>query len=560
MRQQATAAQFDLFSARKTVDPPRLLVEWQPFWPQFMRNLADICRREAPAPGLPFAPGQFWQDVFVDRPVPWKDFGRSAMIHAAALFFLLMTGKYWMFPPAVTVREAFDSTTLTYYKVNDVLPQVKSAPAPRPRAKTPQKGQPELARQNIISVPVLADNAEQTIVNPPHPKILQQTQPLPNLVVSTPAPAPPVAALAHTKVTLPEFLIKPVQPAPEVRRTSQAKLTDLPIPEAVQPAPTADDLRVKSEVKLLLADMEPKVEAPKLPEPEKAADAAAPSEAVPPPPSTQGLANTNKAAGNLMVLNVRPVAPPEEIQIPNGSRAGVFAATPNGKAGAPGTPDIQGEHADTNAAGTNGRTGNSGNGNAAAAPAGISVSGAPMDSKAAAVVASPPKPAENHPAPARTLAMATPDLGRKTFPPYVSSPERKPEDAVFAGKKYYSMQLNMPNLTSSAGSWIIRFAELKDDHQAGELSTPVVTDKVDPAYPAELMREQVEGTVILYAVIRADGTVGDVRVLQSLHESLDANACRALGRWHFRPATKNGVAVDLEAVVRIPFKARRGSF
>ena len=157
--------------------------------------------------------------------------------------------------------------------------------------------------------------------------------------------------------------------------------------------------------------------------------------------------------------------------------------------------------------------------------------------------------------------MATsPDFGRKTFPPYSSSPERKPEDAVFAGKKYYSMQLNMPNLTSSAGSWIIRFAELKDDHQAGELSTPVVTDKVDPAYPAELMREQVEGTVILYAVIHADGTVGDVRVLQSLHQDLDANACRALGRWHFRPATKNGVPVDLEAVVRIPFKARRGSF
>src|SRR4051794_29084623 len=39
------------------------------------------------------------------------------------------------------------------------------------------------------------------------------------------------------------------------------------------------------------------------------------------------------------------------------------------------------------------------------------------------------------------------------------------------------------------------------------------SEKIDPAYPADLMREQVEGTVILYAVIRADGTVGDVRVL-----------------------------------------------
>jgi TonB family protein len=122
------------------------------------------------------------------------------------------------------------------------------------------------------------------------------------------------------------------------------------------------------------------------------------------------------------------------------------------------------------------------------------------------------------------------------------------------------MQLNMPNLTSSAGSWIIRFAELKETKQEGELSTPVVTDKVDPAYPSDLIRDQIEGMVVLYAVIRADGTVGDVRVLQSLQERLDANACRALGRWHFRPATKNGVPVDLEAVVRIPFKARKVGF
>ena len=104
-----------------------------------------------------------------------------------------------------------------------------------------------------------------------------------------------------------------------------------------------------------------------------------------------------------MVLNVRPVAPPAEIQIPNGSRAGVFAATPNGKPGAAGTPDIKAEPAHASAAGTNGRAGNSGNGNAAAAPAGISVSGAPMNSHAAAVVAAPTPPKLENVAPARTL-------------------------------------------------------------------------------------------------------------------------------------------------------------
>ena len=45
-----------------------------------------------------------------------------------------------------------------------------------------------------------------------------------------------------------------------------------------------------------------------------------------------------------------------------------------------------------------------------------------------------------------------------------------------------------------------------------DLSQPMATRKVDPAYPIQLMRENVAGTVILYAVIHADGSVGNVRV------------------------------------------------
>jgi periplasmic protein TonB len=66
----------------------------------------------------------------------------------------------------------------------------------------------------------------------------------------------------------------------------------------------------------------------------------------------------------------------------------------------------------------------------------------------------------------------------------------------------------------------------------------------------------VEGTVVLRAVIHSDGSVGDVRVLQSVNDDLDENARTALEKWHFRPGTKNGSPVDIEAVVRIPFRAR----
>ena len=79
----------------------------------------------------------------------------------------------------------------------------------------------------------------------------------------------------------------------------------------------------------------------------------------------------------------------------------------------------------------------------------------------------------------------------------------------------------------------------------------------EPAYPALLMRAHIEGTVTLYAVIRADGSVGEVRVLRGVDDRLDGYARDALTRCRFRPATKNGSAVALEAVIRIPFEANR---
>jgi periplasmic protein TonB len=47
-----------------------------------------------------------------------------------------------------------------------------------------------------------------------------------------------------------------------------------------------------------------------------------------------------------------------------------------------------------------------------------------------------------------------------------------------------------------------------------------------------------------------------IKVLDSLDSRLDANAMRALSGWRFRPGTKNGEPVALEAVVQIPFRMR----
>jgi TonB family protein len=169
-----------------------------------------------------------------------------------------------------------------------------------------------------------------------------------------------------------------------------------------------------------------------------------------------------------------------------------------------------------------------------------------------------------------------PNLTASVSPPRVTSAPSRPvqpesaaklseaERAVFGNRRFYSLTLNMPNLNSAGGSWVIRFAELNHDssnhdaNPAADLSQPAATRKVDPAYPIQLMRENVAGTVILYAVIRADGTVGNVRVLRGVDDRLDQFASQAVAQWHFHPATKNGTPVDVEATFQIPFRPSRG--
>ena len=81
-------------------------------------------------------------------------------------------------------------------------------------------------------------------------------------------------------------------------------------------------------------------------------------------------------------------------------------------------------------------------------------------------------------------------------------------------KRMYTMNVNMPNLNSATGSWIMNFAELHRGDPgaphvtATDLSSPVPLRKVDPKYPPTLVADRVEGEVVLYAVIEKDGSVG----------------------------------------------------
>jgi TonB family protein len=162
------------------------------------------------------------------------------------------------------------------------------------------------------------------------------------------------------------------------------------------------------------------------------------------------------------------------------------------------------------------------------------------------------------PSSTRNLMAAMPAGGVPRTPPggphapHVSSSP----DPRMDGRAIYMMAIQMPNVTSFSGSWMIWFAE----HQALpggppiEMQPPEPMRKVDPKYIADAVTERVEGIVRLTAVIRKDGTIDEVELLKHLDDRLDRSAEEALAKWRFEPARRDGTPVDVDAVFEIPFR------
>lgn len=578
---------------RDRVPVPRLLVELPSRPVVFFGNLRDLLfhRRLVPLE-LRSSPGEFWPDVFVVRRLPWDRFLQSTIYHVLAAGVLIGISQIFaMQPRVVPPPKSFDHSQVVYYR-SEYLPPLDTRP---PSPSKPEKADPEFAAQPIISVPRESDNRSQTIVAPPKIK-LQHDVAMPNVVAwsdSEPKPqlyipaAPFVPASEVSRLT-PVMENSVVTPAPDAARIQDSRSVPALQSSVVAPPPELQNSSTHSEIEALqpaLIAPPPSIEAPSsrqfgqiniapsnviapAPQLPLAAQRTATSGAlarsgaaqvVPPPPSLAASGSAGGSAGSrgrLIALNLHPAVsgPPNP---PAGNRRGTFAATPEGHSGASGSPGSSPGASDTGSGGGSARkTGND-------LPAGLYV-GKPA-AKPDAVAGDPASKTDS----------VNPNLIASVRPPRVSSSRplqpdsatklTEAERTVFGNRKFYSARFNTPNLNSGGGSWVIRFAELNHESDprtstsspSPDLSQPIVTREVDPAYPTQLMRQNVSGTVILYAVIHADGTVGNVRVLRSVDQRLDHFASEALAQWKFDPATKNGQPVDVEATFQIPFRPTR---
>jgi len=82
---------------------------------------------------------------------------------------------------------------------------------------------------------------------------------------------------------------------------------------------------------------------------------------------------------------------------------------------------------------------------------------------------------------------------------------------------------------------------------------PVVSS--DPVVDPEDLPHGSEGSVVVEITIDEKGEVIQKVVLQSLGPAVDTKVLAALENWHFRPATRNGVAIASKQDVYYHFKA-----
>ncbi len=550
----------------------RRLVERAPEGMEFGNEVQTAL---GPASGSSGLPGEIefdlWRDVFVQQKMPWSRFAQSVLLHTAAVVLIWMTSLAWIRQQKILERSTFDRSSLVTYTPEEYLPPLDTGAA---EPVQEQKGDPVYAKQPILSVPREADNRSQTIVVPPDLK-LDHDVPLPNIVAT--GAILPVVPLDATRATLkpvaaPEMQV--VAPTPDVEfapdRVTRAAMKS----DVIAPPPDVTPHRTRGLAGPETAVVEPPPELTPSTKGRLGPINIGPGEAVAPapqltlaeqhtlsargrghlpggsvqpvgPPPSVTAAGSSSAGGRLIALGIHPVVPNGPVAVPAGNRRGTFAATPEGKLSASGTPDLAGSKSDVKGAGSRSARGNG------SLPAGLHV-GAVNDGARLGANADGGDPHEmaslssSGAAPGARVASAVPEEK-------ITEVDRK----VFGGKRVYGRTLNMPNLNSSTGSWVIKFAELDGGHKDGELLEPVATEKSDPGYPLELIRANVHGMVTLYAVIDSSGKVGDIRVLYSPDDRLDDYAAKALARWKFVPAERGGKPVALEAVVEIPFRVRR---
>ena len=82
----------------------------------------------------------------------------------------------------------------------------------------------------------------------------------------------------------------------------------------------------------------------------------------------------------------------------------------------------------------------------------------------------------------------------------------------------------------------------------------MLTLRIDPEYSDAARKSKLQGKVILVIEVWPDGRAHNIRIESGLGLGLDQQAVHAVEQWRFKPGTKDGSPVSINARVEVNFR------
>ncbi|HXE76246.1 MAG TPA: TonB family protein [Candidatus Xenobia bacterium] len=473
----------------------------------------------------------------------------------------------------LTLRTIVCSAGLHVLLVTTPLPEFLAALIPQSAQAQPELEEAQLATSRVLP-PIYPRRMPKSRPNPGG----KEGQPLPPLgaearaqqtIVSTPKdPNHPRQTLlqqfGRERLRVPQNVNLPnmvIPPDPQATPVGQIDLSRLRVPNApVDPngSPRAPPvLRPRRNIAQLALQQTRKVNLyPRLTLPEGAGGG---SKSSAPEINLQfGTPRSGDlATPGVLALSATPGAPRRRLELPDANLRTRFVSGPYSGAGSPGGVPTGVPGAEGGSGGGPGGVAGGGEGlivpGVLVTPAGEVPLGPVIVGRQGGPGVPPPPPKLEQPAPSEARANSA------STPPSLSPLERGRQlmqEAMGGGsasRRVFVTYLYLANLTSQSSSWLLQFAE-RNPTSPGPVLPPRARKKVDPCYPSEALRERVEGVVVVYGIIRADGRVEDAVVMKGANSAIDRAALDAFSSSLFEPGRKNGRPVDVEALVEIPFR------
>lgn len=128
-------------------------------------------------------------------------------------------------------------------------------------------------------------------------------------------------------------------------------------------------------------------------------------------------------------------------------------------------------------------------------------------------------------------------------------------DLLFGNRPVYTMILPAPRMPQYAGDWVLWFSELKPSETTVQIHSPLPEKKIVlDAGPATTAWAGGEIDVRINLIIDATGHVQSLKIAKVPAELSAQVAIDDVRSWLFKPATRNGVPIPVEAVLDIPFR------